>query len=298
MLVAADDYRELQAVEWSALPASWRLDGRVTEWADANVGAPVGSFLEGPDFAPDGSLWCVDIPHGRIFSVSPQGEWRLACRYDAWPNGLKVQGDGSLIVADHRHGLIEIDPRTGRRRELLARRHSQGFIGLNDLHLAADGAVWFSDQGQSGLHDPSGRVYRWSRSGAPDCVLDRLPSPNGLRLSADGRTLWVAVTRDNAVWRAPLVGAAAQPSKVGRFASFYGPVGPDGLHLDAAGRLWVCLPGADTVWVLDMRGELRLRVRFPAGALPTNVALDERRGRACFTCSGLQAIWCVDFGAA
>lgn len=293
MLVTSDDYLELGAQCWTELPGHWRRDGLPCDWSIANGrGLPVGSFLEGPDLAADGTLYCVDIPFGRIFSVSPAGGWSLVAEYEGWPNGLKVQADGRLLVADHRIGLVEIDPWSGTPTPLLTHRHSQRFLGLNDLQIAQDGAVWFTDQGQTGLQDASGRVYRWVRGEAPTCVLDGLPSPNGLRVSADGGELFVAVTRDNSVWRAPLR-QVTQPTKVGRFAMFYGPVGPDGLHVDSAHRVWVCLPGADTIWVLNRKGEVNARVRFPAGAMPTNLVLDEANRRAYVTCSGLQAIFTI-----
>lgn len=295
MLILADDYRDLRAESWSPLPTKLRRDGQRCDWSAANGrGLPVGSFLEGADLARDGTLYCVDIPFGRIFTVSPAGTWDVVAEYDGWPNGLKVQADGRLLVADCKNGLVEIDVASGTPSMLLTHRLSQNFLGLNDLQIADDGAIWFTDQGQTGLHDPSGRVYRWDCKGVPQCVLDRLPSPNGLRVSADNSELFVGVTRDNAVWRAPLRGDF-QPTKVGRFAMFYGPIGPDGLDVDAEQRVWVCLPGGDAVWVLSPRGEVLMRVRFPAGASPTNLVLDEEHGLAYFTCAGAQAIFRVAY---
>lgn len=55
---------------------------------------------EGPVFAPDGNLYCVDIPNGRVLRVDPAGTWSLVCRYDGWPNGMKLLPDGHLPGAD------------------------------------------------------------------------------------------------------------------------------------------------------------------------------------------------------
>lgn len=249
------------------------------------------TFLEGPVLAPDGKLYCVDIPGGRVLMVDPAGVWSEVCRYDGWPNGMKLLPDGYLLVADARHGLVRINPATGDVEMVLTHAATQGFLGLNDLQVTQDGAVWFTDQGQTGLHDPSGRVYRW-QGGELRCVLDHLPSPNGLRVTDDGAELYLAVTRDNSVWRAPLT-TSGQPTKVGRFASFYGPTGPDGIHIDHEGLLWVCLPGADAVWVLNRKAEVVARAVFPDGAFPTNLAMDSAGQRIAVTCSGVEAIFLV-----
>ncbi|MGN5354138.1 hypothetical protein ACQ4P5_19195 [Ralstonia sp. L16] len=58
--------------------------------------------------------------------------------------------------------------------------------------------MYFTDQGQTGLHDPTGRVYRLCTDGRLDCLLANGPSPNGLVLTPDESALFVAMTGDNA----------------------------------------------------------------------------------------------------
>jgi sugar lactone lactonase YvrE len=53
-----------------------------------------------------------------------------------------------------------VDPETGAVTPLLDRAFTEGFRGVNDLHFARNGDIYFTDQGQSGLQDPSGRVYK------------------------------------------------------------------------------------------------------------------------------------------
>jgi gluconolactonase len=84
--------------------------------------------------------------------------------YGGWPNGLKIAADGRIVVADDKRGLMELDAKAGRMQPLLTARNSESFRGCNDLHLATNGDIYFTDQGQSGLHDPTGRVYRLSPS--------------------------------------------------------------------------------------------------------------------------------------
>ncbi len=93
----------------SAMPDEFRRKVR-TEWADANrPGAATDCFIEGPSFDVDGNLYIVDIPFGRIFRISPDKKWSLVVEYDGWPNGLKIGHDGRILVADYRHGIMELD---------------------------------------------------------------------------------------------------------------------------------------------------------------------------------------------
>ena len=167
-----------------------------TDWADANrPGQPTDCFIEGPSFDANGNLYIVDIPFGRIFRIAPDGTWSLVIEYDGWPNGLKIGADGRMLVADYRHGIMELDVKAGRMLPVLTSRNSESFRGCNDLHLASNGDIYFTDQGQTGLHDPSGRVYRLSPE-RPARLPDRYrhqPQRPGARSDRDR-----AVRRDDA----------------------------------------------------------------------------------------------------
>lgn len=95
---------------FSRLPNEFWREGD-SDWVRANKpGQQVASFLEGPSFDRDGNLYVTDIPYGRIFRVSPAGEWELVIEYDGWPNGLKIHRDGRLFIADYKHGILEPEP--------------------------------------------------------------------------------------------------------------------------------------------------------------------------------------------
>jgi gluconolactonase len=286
-----DDYIETRATLWSRLPANLRRTGERSAWADANrAGEAVDSFLEGPYFDAQGHLICVDIPFGRVLRVSPEGAWSVAAQYEGWPNGLKVRADGTYLITDYRRGLVSVDPKTGGARDVLRTRYSESFKGLNDLTLNINGDVLFTDQGQTGLHDPSGRVYRLAANGALTMLIGNGPSPNGIALSPDGKSLFVAMTRDNAVWRAAVM-PDGNVSKVGRIVSFFGATGPDGIAFDPRGRLWVAHPSGDCVWIVATCGEIAGRVRLPAGAFPTNLAFANDGSHALITASGEGALY-------
>ena len=258
---------------FSAMPENFRRKGVRTEWADANrPGHPVDCFIEGPSFDAAGNLYIVDIPFGRIFTVAPDGSWSLAIEYEGWPNGLKISPEGRILVADYMHGIMELDAKAGRMRKVLTSRNSESFRGCNDLHLARNGDIYFTDQGQTGLHDPTGRVYRLATNGRLDCLIDTGPSPNGLVLDPNEAVLFLAMTRDNAVWRLPFM-RDGSVSKVGRFCSLFGPSGPDGMTMDRAGRLFVAHASLGHVFVFAQNGELIARIKSCVGPTCTNVAI-------------------------
>ena len=263
----------IETTVFSAMPERLRRKGVRSSWADANrPGLATDCFIEGPSFDADGNLYIVDIPFGRIFRITPDGAWSLLIEYDGWPNGLKIASDGRILVADYMHGIMQLDASAGKIQPILTARNSESFKGCNDLHIASSGDIYFTDQGQTGLHDQTGRVYRLSTDGTLDCLIDTGVSPNGLVLDPTETVLFVAMTRDNAVWRLPLM-KDGNVSKVGRFCSLFGTSGPDGLSMDAKGRLFVAHASLGHVFVFAPNGELIARIKSCAGPSCTNVAI-------------------------
>ena len=81
------------------------------------------------------------------------------------------------------------DIASGAVRPYLERRNSERFKGVNDLTFDSHGNLYFSDQGQTGLHDPTGRLYRLRPDGQLGLLLANVPSPKGVALSTDERVL-------------------------------------------------------------------------------------------------------------
>jgi gluconolactonase len=232
--------QKIEVQRFSSLPKKFRKRGR-TAWSDPNrQGAEVDSFLEGPSFDRQGNLWCVDIPFGRIFRIDPKGEWQLVVQYDGWPNGLKFHRDGRAFIADYRRGLLALDPERGKVEEVLGTAFSESFKGLNDLHFADNGDLYFTDQGQSGIADPTGRVWRLRKNGELNKLVDNAPSPNGITLNKKNLHVYVAITRSQQIWRLPLM-AGGTPSKTGVAIQLSGGhAGPDGIETDDEDGLLVC----------------------------------------------------------
>ena len=155
--------RLIETKVFSAMPEHFRRKGVRTDWVDANrPGQPTDCFIEGPSFDAEGHLYVVDIPFGRIFRISPDGQWTLVVEYEGWPNGLKIGADGRVLVADYMHGIMELDVQAGKMRPVLTARNSESFRGCNDLHIASNGDIYFTDQGQPGCTIPQERsiVFR------------------------------------------------------------------------------------------------------------------------------------------
>lgn len=253
------------------MPDAFRRPVR-SAWADANKpGHVVDCFLEGPSFDTAGNLYLTDIPHGRIFKITLDGEWHEVANTGGWPNGIAIHRDGTLWVADYGKGLLRVDPHTGSVETILGHRNSESFKGINDLTFDQDGNCYFTDQGQTGMHNPTGSVYRLQTDGKLNLLLANAPSPNGIALDTSGKFLFVAVTRGNAVWRGPLL-PDGSISKVGVFRSFFGTSGPDGMAVDCDNRLVVAHASLGGAFVLNARGEVTHFVRSPAGQTITNVA--------------------------
>lgn len=273
---------EIGTQVFARLPDALRLPERRSEWRDGQPGTHAEhSMLEGPSFALDGTLYCVDIAHGRIFAVNADGEFRVVADYDGEPNGLKIHRDGRLFVADYKNGIVIVDPETGRVEPYLQRFRLERFKAVNDLVFSSSGDLYFTDQGLTGMHDPTGRVFRASADGRVECLIDNIPSPNGIVLDPTESMLYVAVTRANSIWRVPLL-ADGGVAKVGNFIQLSGGVGPDGLAVDADGNLAVAHVGLGSVWLFSALGEPMLRVRSCEGLHTTNVAYGGVDGRTLF----------------
>ncbi len=236
-------------------------------------------FLEGPSIDRAGNLLCVDIQAGRIYRISMDKRWEVLVEYDGTPNGLKLHKDGRAFIADRKNGLMVLNTATGSIECLLpGPRAGERFKGLNDLHFASNGDLYFTDQGRSGLQDPTGHVYKLTAAGGLETVIANAPSPNGLVLNKRETALYVAVTRANAVWRIDLDDPAR---RAGLFAQL--PcAGPDGVALDDDGHVVVAHPTLGGVWVYSRIGLPLHFIATSAGEMTTNIAFGGADNKTLF----------------
>lgn len=249
----------INAETFTRLPAHFRRARRLP-WSDHNLhGQEVECFLEGPSFDRQGNLFVTDIPFGRVFSISPDGSWSLVVEYAGWPNGLKFHRDGRAFITDYQRGLMVLEPATNRIEALLETAYGESFKGLNDLHFSRDGDIYFTDQGQSGIADPTGRLFRYRENGRLDKLVANAPSPNGVTLNSRETHAYLAVTRSQQIWRLPLM-TDGQVSKAGVAIQLSGGTGPDGVEMDRDDGIVVCHVGVG-IW------------RFDANCLPTHLVV-------------------------
>ncbi|MDQ6436971.1 SMP-30/gluconolactonase/LRE family protein [Mesorhizobium sp. LHD-90] len=269
----------IEAEVFSEVPESLHWKGEPTPWLKGRPWGKPGSFLEGPGFDKEGNLLCVDIPYGRIFRVSPNGEFELFVQYDGEPNGLRIHRDGRIFIADHKRGIVVIDPISRKVEPFLEKIGGRPLVGPNDLVFTNEGNIYFTDMGDSDLAEPDGRLVHLTAEGHATVVLDDLAAPNGLALNGAGTTLYLNMFRENAVWQMRLR-EDGSVTRVSRFLQLSGGLGPDGLLLDGADNLLVVHGGLGCVWVFNPLGEPLQRVVSPRGKMTTNVAFgisDPRR---------------------
>jgi sugar lactone lactonase YvrE len=192
------------------------------------------------------------------------------------------------ILRKRTQGILHFDPSTRQIAPKLPRRHLERFKGPNDLIVDSHGSLYFTDQGQTSITDPSGKVYRLSAGGKLDTLVDNGVSPNGLALSPDKRVLYVAMTRANQVWRLPLH-ADGTTTKGGVFFQSFGTAGPDGLVVDEEGSLFVCHPSLGCIFVVDADGVPKARiVSGTAGVNLTNCCFGGAEGKTLFITDSLE----------
>ena len=270
-LLPAPEVRDTEV--FTRMPERFRRTGVRSDWADANRGGqPTDSFLEGPVFDAAGNLYVTDIPFGRIFRIDPSGEWEQVAEWDGEPNGMKFLNDRELLVTDYRNGLMVCDIASGTVRPYLERRNSERFKGVNDLMFDSRGNLYFTDQGQTGLHDPTG---------PPVPAAPGRPARPAARATCRARTAWRcrptsaccisasrAATRSGACrcWTTAASPRSARSSRPTARAV------PTAWRWTSKGRLIVANPGLGVAWVLNHRAEPEVVLRSCAGASLTNVA--------------------------
>lgn len=195
-------------------------------------------FPEGPVAMPDGSVLLVEMERMTLTCVAPDGSIGMVAQLSGGPNGAAIGPDGRCYVcnnggfvfnqvgdtlvpgltpADYAGGWVEaVDLATGRSEVLYRDCGGIPLRGPNDLVFDRDGGMWFTDTGKVlGRQRDRGAVFyaRTDRSFIKQVVFP-LEGPNGVGISPDGRTLYVAESWTGRIWAYDIAG----PGEIARFA--------------------------------------------------------------------------------
>lgn len=248
----------------------------------------------------DGALYLSDFVHSgtfpsRIRRFTPPDGWETVVE-DSGSNGLALDTEGRLIAATHdRKQVARVDLADGSRTALVSMFDGAPFNSPNDLVMAADGTLFFTDPDYQRKAAPGGqprtRVYR-HRDGSTTVVDDRLRNPNGIALSPDGRTLYVTGgTDDGDVLRA----YAVQDGVPGPGRDLARISGGDGVAIDCLGNIYVTEHGERRVRVFSPAGDVLATIKVDANI--TNAAFGGTDRRTLFL-TGAASLWSIDLPVA
>jgi gluconolactonase len=216
-------------------------------------------FTEGPLWHPDGLFYFVDLKSNLLYRMVP-GQAPEKVRDTLGGNGTTFDLQGRLLNCEgDGRKLTRIEP-DGSVTTVIDRFEGKRLNRPNDVICHSDGSIFFTDPGllvpaADRELDHAG-VYRFAPDGAVSLV-GKFEYPNGLALSRDEKTLYVANTRWTQYIHAVELDSAGTMIRRRIFAdmSADGTNGvPDGMKLDEAGRLFCT--GTGGVWVFEPDGGL------------------------------------------
>jgi len=216
----------------------------------------------------DGSIVLVEIARGTLSRVTPDGKVEVIADLGGGPNGAAIGPDGACYVCnnggfryhevdgllipgdradDYSGGRIErVDLATGKSEVLYTQADGVAFAGPNDIVFDREGGFWFTDLGKAygRVHDRGAVFYAKADGSMVKEVVFPIETPNGIGLSPDEKTLYVATTEAGRLWafdiKEPGEIIPAGPPYKGRFVG--SPPGLnffDSLAVDAEGNVCV-----------------------------------------------------------
>ncbi len=256
-----------------------------------------GEFTEGVAVAKDGLVYFSDIAMkgttpGRILKFDPKTKQTTVHVADSGQsNGLFFAADGRLLACcganiGHR-ALCEVLP-NGTMKKLVEKFEGKVFNAPNDLVVHPKGWIYFSDPryvGKEPLELNHMSVYRVDLNGMIQRATTDISKPNGVILSPDGQTLYVAETDNGATGLEPEGTAPGKPrftlnafaiqadgalgtKKV--LADFGGELGIDGMTTDTDGRIYAAFRRDSHKGIVVFNPQGKEIAFIPTPSLPTN----------------------------
>jgi gluconolactonase len=188
-------------------------------------------FPEGPCAMPDGSVILVEIARQTLTRVGADGAVSIIAEIPGGPNGAAFGPDGRVYVCNNggfawirEHGthrptfqsetyvtgsIDVVDIATGKVERLYDSCGGYPLKGPNDLVFDRNGDFWFTDLGKRRPRDMDRGFIYWARADGSEIreVAGPFVMPNGIGLSPDERTLYVAETETARLWSFEITGA-------------------------------------------------------------------------------------------
>ena len=248
-------------------------------------------LYEGPVWIKD-ALYFSDFSFSegfpsRVRRFSPGGTVSTALE-DAGSNGLAVDANGALVAATHKYkALSRYDLASGARSSIAGEYAGQVFNSPNDIAIARDGTIYFTDPDYQKAAAPGGQpvtgIYRVAPDGKVTLVDGTRKNPNGIALSLDGGILY-ANASDGAVRAYPIKDGVPQAGH----DLIKGIENGDGMTLDCHGNLYVTEHAPKRVRVFTPQGRELATIRTDANV--TNVAFGGADGKTLYI-TGAGALW-------
>ncbi|RUO55356.1 SMP-30/gluconolactonase/LRE family protein [Pseudidiomarina homiensis] len=246
-------------------------------------------FTEGPLWH-DNALWFSDIPANTIWRWQPDSTTEVAVRPSSEANGLIVDHDGQLVMAQHYARRIARLNKDGTQTALATEYQGKRLNSPNDLVLGDNGVLYFTDppfaisEEQQELSFSG--VFALSPTGELTLIDDELHRPNGIILNPQQTTLYVT---DAYRWQIFAYDVTAEGVSNKRlFAELDGDYdqGMDGMAVAGDGTLYVA--GPEGIYVYAPTGELKETISLPN--FTANVTLVETDKRVLYVTNQTEVI--------
>jgi gluconolactonase len=212
------------------------------------------AFTEGPACDAKGNVFFTDQPNDRILKWGTDGQLTTWLKPCGRANGLSFDAEGNLwACADAKNELWKIAPDTTHT-VVLAKYQTNLFNGPNDLWIAPNGTIYFTDPfykrpyWQRGPSEMTQCVYRLAKGGTSAVrIIDDLTQPNGIIGTPDSKKLYVADIGAKKTYRYTI-----QPDGSVADKALFCEMGSDGLTIDDQGNIYLTGKGV-TVFAPDGR---------------------------------------------
>lgn len=252
-------------------------------------------WTEGPVyFAETGTVIFSDIPNNRLLEWSPSGETRIFDDNSHYTNGNTLDREGCRISCQHLTNSVVRFPLNGPQIVLASHYAGNRLNSPNDVVVAHDGGVWFTDPTYGILSDHEGRTRTSEQEGcfvyridpvSRECqkMCDSLMMPNGLAFSIDQTILYIADSSrshfengHHHVFAFDVLDGKTLSNKRTFYEVEHGV--PDGMRIDAFDNLWCS--SARGVEVIDPEGQHIGHIPVPEPV--ANLTFGGRDGKRLF----------------